>query len=110
MGKGIRNANLEIPIKEHVFIVCAAIWYNDGKVYEDQPLNIDTGYILCGRRHNNIRSIRQQLLNLKTKNKDIEGFLTSDDRFVNRSKAAEIAYASCQISKETGSLNSEALY
>lgn len=35
------------------FILCAAIYINDGKKHSQQPVNIKTGYVICGRRHNN---------------------------------------------------------
>ena len=34
-------------------ILCAAIWYNDGKKHVHQPINIETGFVICGRRHHN---------------------------------------------------------
>jgi len=33
------------------YIICAAIWFNDGKTYQHQPKNITEGIIVCGRRH-----------------------------------------------------------
>ena len=40
-------------MKQKEFILCAAIYINDGFVHEEQPTNIETGFIVCGRRHNN---------------------------------------------------------
>ena len=31
------------------FILCAAIWVNDGLKHEAQPENIETGFVICGR-------------------------------------------------------------
>lgn len=35
------------------FIICAAIWYNDGKEHIHQPKNIKKGFVICGRSHHN---------------------------------------------------------
>lgn len=45
------------------YILCAAIWYDDGKEYPHQPVNIKEGYVWCGRRHHNIINLRGRLLN-----------------------------------------------
>ena len=34
-------------------ILCAAIWYDDKNNYKGQPLNIQSGYVVAGLRHNN---------------------------------------------------------
>jgi hypothetical protein len=34
-------------------IICAANYYNDGKVRTHSPNNIRIGFITCGRRHHN---------------------------------------------------------
>jgi hypothetical protein len=36
---------------EKEYILCAAIWFDDGKEYRLQPKNITTGLVLCGWRH-----------------------------------------------------------
>ena len=46
----------------------------------------------------------------KTTEKDIQGFLTSQDRFVDRKEAADIAYKAGQIKDITDCLISEDLY
>jgi hypothetical protein len=35
------------------FIICSALYYNDGASHLHQPKNIDTGFVICGRRHHN---------------------------------------------------------
>jgi hypothetical protein len=80
-------------------ILCAAIWYNDGNVHEHSPKNIDTGYVMCGRRHHNIIALHFELTGKPTRNA-IQGFITSEDRFVNRMEAECIAYEAGQVSYE----------
>ena len=35
------------------YILCAAVHYNDLGMYARQPKNIETGYVICGCRHDN---------------------------------------------------------
>lgn len=79
------------------YIVCSAIYYNDSVKREHQPTNILIGIVVCGLRHcncftilNNIFPLRDYMLNDSRKN-TTQGFLTSFNRFVNRSEAYEIA-------------------
>lgn len=32
-------------------ILCAAIWFKDGNKYEHQTKNVDSGFVVCDRRH-----------------------------------------------------------
>lgn len=86
-------------IKEE-YILCAAIWYKDGNVYKEQPKNISTGIVVSGRRHNNCFMTLQQLKSDFNPNlidrKDF-GFLTSFDRYVDRSEGFIIAKKQEQI-------------
>jgi len=94
------------------YIICSAIWYNDGKKHSHQPKNIETGYVICGRRHHNCIGVAY-VFGVKTLRIDIQGFLTSDDNFVNRKEAIPIALNAGQITKkesESESLDSEELY
>lgn len=82
------------------YILCASVWYEDGKVYKEQPKNISNGIVVNGRRHNNCFMILQQLkpdidTNLITPKHF--GFLTSFDRYVDREEAFEIAKEQKQI-------------
>jgi hypothetical protein len=77
-------------------IICAAIWYDDNKYYNFQPKNIKHGYVWCGRRHHNVINLRGDLLGLQTKN-DVQGFVTSEDRFVDREEAFQIAKLAGQL-------------
>lgn len=95
------------------YILCAAIWYKDGKKYPFQPKNIYTGYVMCGRRHHNIISLNFSLTNQKTLSQtSVQGFITNLDRFVDRLEANNIAIAANQvIGNELGDeLISEDLY
>ena len=93
------------------FILCAAIWVNDKQKHEQQPENIDIGYVICGRRHHNcyqtIKSITGQTPNesigdllrsmtLEEQRKH-QGFITSLDRYVNRKEGWKIAKVNNQI-------------
>lgn len=89
------------------YILCAAIHYNDFKQYLHQPKNIETGMVICGRRHHNIIYNWNQLSLGKTRRTDTQGFLTNKDRFVNREEAAKIAFESGQISMPKKELFSE---
>ena len=82
------------------YILCAAIYYADGKKYPHQPTNIEHGFVITGRRHNNCIATfgilnRKKLMACK-KIRHHEGFLTSLNRFVSRFEAYEIAVAADQ--------------
>jgi len=85
--------------QEH--ILCAAIHYNDHEPTwrgDGQPVNIKTGFVLCGYRHDNIIAIAATLLGIPTRQPDAtQGFLTSGNRFVGREEAATIAKAANQL-------------
>lgn len=100
------------------YIICAAVWYDDGKEHVHQPKNIKSGFVVCGRRHHNcfITSFilnGEQSVQTKVKDEDWvikQGFITSDDRFVDRKEAGQIAFDAGQIKKMTKRLFSEDLY
>ncbi len=92
------------------FILCAAIWYNDGQEHTGQPKNIENGFVVSGRRHHNCYGVVKAILgDDKRKIGDIEnsmseedyklhqGFLTSADRYVGREEAWKIAKENGQI-------------
>lgn len=130
-GKRVEKVNAkEMEIGE--YILCAAIWYQDGEKHESQPTNIETGFVVAGRRHHNcystvsiIASI-DETVKLKIENvqkrmtdqdwRNHQGFITSRDRYVNRYEAFDIAEKANQIkfgyeaSKSTRMLISENLY
>lgn len=93
------------------FILCAAIWINDGEVHEQQPENIKTGFVICGRRHNNCYQTIKDVTGLHCNNvigdfinslsedeiRNHQGFITSLDRYVNRKEGWKIAKENNQI-------------
>lgn len=114
----LNNQNPSVPKKGSVYILCAAILYDDGKEHMHQVKNIDTGFVVCGRRHHNC-FITSFILNGEDgiqsliRNKDWkvkQGFVTSDDRFVDRKEGGVIAYEAGQTDKLTKCLFSEDLY
>ena len=84
------------------YILCAAIWFDDGKVYAHQPRNIDTGLVFCGWMHANIFP---QIGGTIGERKDLgvhereQGFLTSNNRFLDRAEAGKLAIKCGQIEK-----------
>ena len=95
------------------YIICSAIYIKNSKT--DMSFlhkNIKNGWVIAGRRHHNcyccLFSIkpdyRKNSVNID------DGFITSDDRFVNRKEAAKIAYEAGQIKDEAKCLVSEDLY
>ncbi len=95
------------------YILCAAIHFDDGKENRYQPSNINSGLVLCGWRHGTIfpqiGGLVIERRNLGVIN-EIQGFLTSKNRFVERKEAGEIAYKAGQISEPNDYLFSEDLY
>ena len=80
-------------------ILCAAIHMDDSSPYDEQPINIETGIVVCGRRHNNCMAVYMGLTNrLLNEFPIIMGFITNKDRFVDRKEAYKIAVAANQIS------------
>lgn len=100
--------------KKPEYIICAAIHFQDGNKYEHQPINIETGFVVCGRRHHNcylsLAIIKNEDVSRLSFGKNIQGFLTSKDRFVDRKEAGAIAFAQGQTKKLEDCLFSEDLY
>ena len=98
------------------FILCAAIYYEDGIKRKHQPANISAGVVVCGQRHANCFIVLNELLQDKfDKTKHHQGFLTSKGRFVDRVEAFQLAKKSGQIitpikDDEVNILTSEDLY
>jgi hypothetical protein len=82
------------------YILCAAIWFDDGVFHYHQPKNIETGLVFCGHRHGCIFAQiggtvgERQKLGIFEKE---QGFLTNTNRFVNRLEALEIAKKTNQL-------------
>ena len=90
------------------FILCAAIWVNDKQKHEQQPDNIEIGFVICGCRHNNcyqtVKDLKSDVntyfksLNISEDNyREHQGFITSLNRYVNRKEGWNIAKANNQI-------------
>ena len=93
------------------YILCAAIWFQDGIKHLHQPINIDNGLVVLGYRHGNCFYTTMVLKSMK-QFMNIQGFLTSKNRFVDRIEAKKIAYNASQIDSLDGNkeLFSEDLY
>jgi hypothetical protein len=94
------------------YITCSAIWFNDKKEHNHQPFNIKTGYVVCGHRHHNCFST-SFILNKYEKVKgleEIQGFMTSENNFVDRYEAAKIAFEAGQTDTLKNKLYSEDIY
>lgn len=93
-------------------ILCAAIYFDDEKFHDHQPKNITQGFVITGRRHHNCYATLKALDCIGYKSmKSIQGFLTSDDNFVNREEAFIIAKEAGQIISSRGNkLFSEDIY
>lgn len=104
------------------YVLCAAIWYKDGTEAPRGMIaqNIDSGVVIGQWRHGNCINVRatNPLWNAKklaerlggeqpvtyedtTKYFDeVDGFITSEGRFVDRWQAAELALNAGQVTKE----------
>lgn len=81
-------------------IVCAAIWYKNGNFRQTSPKNIDEGIVVFGLRHNHCFELLSALYpNKEYISRCEQGFLTTDNRFVDREEASKIAIESGQIEK-----------
>ena len=108
-ANGTKPVLAEVP-----YLLCSAIWYKDLPTMRLLPKNCDKGIVLCGRRHGNIIAQMKATMGLRTvvhgensAGEYEQGFLTNDNRFVERAEAAEIAFKSGQIKVEKTYLFSE---
>ncbi len=83
------------------YIICSAVHYDDGIIYQEQPTNIKTGIVVAGRRHNNCFYLLKQMSlydeTKVTKDNTTAGFLTNFDRFLNRKDAFVLAEKNEQL-------------
>jgi hypothetical protein len=100
-------------------IYCAAIWYKDMPTAKYKPLNIDTGLVVEGHRHADIIRTMWNLLGKRTcqfgedcSGESVQGFVTNENRFVDRVEGMKIARAANQVISDTNfpELYSEDLY
>lgn len=93
------------------YILCAAVWYDDGVKRVHLPRNIVTGIVASGWRHHNcftiLAALYPNLEYMKAPGKQIQGFLTNKGHFVNRLEAVDIALAAGQIKQTKKRLHSE---
>lgn len=103
------------------YIICAAIHYKDGKVHPHMPKNIETGVVVAGLRHCNAMMTAKAMLGDDVYNKlnigrEGQGFITSQNRYVDRKEGFRIAKANnqfihrCFDDDYEGVLTSEDLY
>lgn len=87
---------------ENEYILCSAIHFDNKKEYVHNPVNIKTGFIICGIRHHNcFATIGQLDSNISyLKFEQTQGFLTSKNRFLDRVDSIFIAYLAGQIDKD----------
>lgn len=86
------------------YIICAANYYDDGEVRDSSPDNIDSGFVICGRRHHNCIATFAQMFGfpysketLNLQKSEEQGFLTSTNLFVDRKEALKIAKKAKQL-------------
>jgi len=82
-------------------VICSAIWYKELPTPYHRPVNVDVGIVFCGLRH--VHCLHQMVVMTgkyqHEVGKDIQGFLTNKNRFVDRKEAAKIALETHQIEK-----------
>jgi hypothetical protein len=103
-----------------ITILCAAIWYKELPLLKPEvleprgfsPYNVDKGIVFCGWRHSNCIYQKVAVTGLRDSEsgENVQGFLTSDNRFVNREEGAVIAFNAGQIKEQKKRLFSEDLY
>jgi len=83
-------------MNDNIYLLCSAIWYKDLPTMRLLPNNCDRGIVLCGWRHANIIAQMQATMGLRTVTNGEnsvgqyeQGFLTNDNRFVDRVEAAK---------------------
>jgi hypothetical protein len=105
------------------FIKCSAVWYKDLPLQKPEvlerrgyrPYNVNKGIVFCGWRHSNCIYQMAALTGLSDHQAGHgeQGFLTNQNRFVDRIEGAKIALKCGQITKleySKDTLYSEDLY
>lgn len=90
-------------MRQDEYILCAAVWFDDGIDHKEWCLNGKPGYVICGRRHHNCFSTAYYIDPERKyiKHEKEQGFITNKDRFVDRIEASEIAFLAGQIRERT---------
>lgn len=94
---------------EKEYIICSAVHFKLEDIFEHQPKNIASGFVVCGRRHHNCYNVlanigkaleleeRVRIIISKGEIRECQGFLTNTDRFVDRKEGAVIAHNANQL-------------
>lgn len=106
-------------------ILCAAIWYKELDKMSDKwvpniegyirPKNIDRGIVICGYRHPSCMYTMIAITGKRSVYVEcgeyVQGFLTSENRFVDREEGAQI-FVKCggKLNYSSKELFSEDLY
>lgn len=102
---------LVMSTEKKEYILCAAIWYGDETELTHSPFGIVRGHVVSGYRHCQIIELYHHLTGKETKGQgNCQGFLTSDNLFVTRERAAVIAFEAGQIKEKKHTLYSEDIY
>lgn len=74
-------------------ITCSAILVDDGVEYDRQPANVQRGMVFCGLRHFNCFPALFKAFpsGSVSESQQIQGFVTTHNRFVDREEALTIA-------------------
>jgi hypothetical protein len=105
-------------------ILCAAIWYLDIPLKKEipntmlRPTNVDCGVVFCGHRHPHcmytmvaVTGFRSVEIADDGVGREVQGFLTNKNRFVDRQEGAAIFIADGgKLKYSTNTLYSEDLY
>ncbi len=99
-------------------ILTAANWYKDLKLIKTfksnvLPINCDRGLVFCGHRHAQCMYTMISITGLMQHQagEEVQGFLTSKNRFVDRKEGAEIHIKNGgRLNYSTTQLYSEDLY
>ena len=99
------------PYQKEEIVLCAAIHYKDGRSYDHQPNNIESGFVIAGYRHHNC-FLTAKILSIDSviDVEKVSGFLTSKHNFLTREEAAKLARKTGRFNKDTDVLFSEDLY
>ena len=98
-------------------ILCAAVWYKDLEMKKDIPTesylpsNLNQGIVFYGYRHGQCIYSKCMITGLRDAESGeyIQGFLTSQNRFVDRKEALQIALSENQI-KDLSEIRGDSLY
>jgi len=92
------GSSLKMKMEER--IICSAIWFDDDIARANQ--NVFSGFVVAGLRHSDCyrtASVFDPEHKYK-KYRNEQGFLTSENRFVNRKEALSIAISARQVNKK----------